>query len=244
MQEQEERTIGLREILIIFRKRLGLILLSTLIVTALGTIYTLFIATPTYTASTQLVAKITDSDVSGAYAGQVTGNIQMANTISQVIVSQAILDKVKTDLKLSNNLSNYVTASNTPNSQVINITVEYDDPYLAQKIADETAQVFSDNAKRILNVTNVSILSYATVEKKPIKPKPILNIAISVLIGLIIGVGLALLREAFNNKVTTEQDIEDLGLVVLGATSFVKSKDIKSKKLEENIEILKSKGKK
>ena len=204
MQKQEERTIDFRKIMILFKKRIWIVIISVVIMTSLGSIYTFFIEKPIYTASTQLVVKLLNSDTPTAYAGEVAGNIQMVNTISQVIVSPAILDKVKTNLKLSNDLSNYVTASNTPNSQVINVTVKYDNPYLAQKIADETAQVFSDNAKRMLNVTNVSILSYATVEKKPIKPKSVLYITISVLIGLIIGVGLVLLRELFNNKVTTE----------------------------------------
>ena len=204
MQKQEERTIDFRKIMILFKKRIWIVIISVVIMTSLGSIYTFFIEKPIYTASTQLVVKLFNSDTPTAYAGEVTGNIQMVNTISQVIVSPAILDKVKTNLKLSNDLSNYVTASNTPNSQVINVTVKYDNHYLAQKIADETAQFFSDNAKRMLNVTNVSILSYATVEKKPIKPKSVLYITISVLIGLIIGVGLVLLRELFNNKVTTE----------------------------------------
>ncbi len=225
MQEQEGRTINLREIMLLLKKRIWIVLISVIIMTFLGSIYTFFITTPIYKASTQLVAKITDSNTPGAYAGQVTGNIQMANTISQVIVSQVILDKVKTNLKLSENLSGHVTASSAPNSQVINITVEYGDPQLAKKIADETAQVFSENAQGILNVTNVSILSYATVNEKTIEPKPALYIGISAIIGLIIGIGLIFLYEVLNNQVLDEQDIEALGLTVLGATSFVTSKE-------------------
>ena len=101
MQEIQEQTIDLRGIFKIIRKRLGLILFSALIVTILGSIYTFFIASPVYTASTQLVVKLPNSDNSAAYAGQVTGNIQMANTINQVIVSPVILDKVQSNLNLS-----------------------------------------------------------------------------------------------------------------------------------------------
>lgn len=101
MQETQEQTIDLRGIFKIIRKRLGLILFSALIVTILGSIYTFFIASPVYTASTQLVVKLPNSDNSAAYAGQVTGNIQMANTINQVIVSPVILDKVQSNLNLS-----------------------------------------------------------------------------------------------------------------------------------------------
>ena len=113
MQETQEQTIDLRGIFKIIRKRLGLILFSALIVTILGSIYTFFIASPVYTASTQLVVKLPNSDNSAAYAGQVTGNIQMANTINQVIVSPVILDKVQSNLNLSDDsFQKQVTAAN------------------------------------------------------------------------------------------------------------------------------------
>ena len=81
MQETQEQTIDLRGIINIIRKRLGLILFSTFVVLVLGSIYTFLIATPVYTATTQLVVKLPNSDNSSAYAGQVAGNIQMANTM-------------------------------------------------------------------------------------------------------------------------------------------------------------------
>src|SRR5574337_646759 len=159
MKETQEQTFDLRGIFKIIRKRLGLILFSALIVTILGSIYTFFIASPVYTASTQLVVKLPNSDNSAAYAGQVTGNIQMANTINQVIVSPVILDKVQSNLNLSDDsFQKQVTATNLTNSQVITLTVKYSNPYVAQKIADETANIFSMEAANLLNVTNVNIL--------------------------------------------------------------------------------------
>ncbi len=229
MQEQTEATIDLRGMLGVFRKRIGFIILMTFIVTVLGSVYTFFIATPKYTATIQLVAKLPSSDNSAAYADQVTGNIQMANTINQVIMSPAILDKVSVNLNLGSkvDLTKNVTATNTTNSQVITVDVTYSNPYTAQKIANETAKVFSDNAKAILNVTNVSVLASATVNTSPVSPKPKLYVSISVIGGLIIGLGFALLAEALNNKVRTEEDIIALGFSSLGSTSYVDSKDLR-----------------
>lgn len=226
MQEKEE-TIDLRGLFRLLRKRLGLIILCTFIAAVLGSVYTFFIATPIYTASTQLVAKLPDSDNSAAYAGQVTGNIQMANTINQVIVSPAILDKVQANLNLNSDFQKDVTSTSPTNSQVITITVKNPNPYTAKKIADETAKVFSEDAKHILNVTNVSILSEAKAQTNPVSPRPKLYIAISAAVGLVVGIGLTLLLEVLNNKVTSEQDIEALGLSVLGMTSFAADKDFK-----------------
>ena len=226
MQETHEQTIDLRSIIKLIRQRLGLILLSTLVVTVIGGIYTFFIATPVYTASTQLVVKLPSSENSAAYAGQVNGNIQMANTINQVIVSPVILDKVKSNLNLpSDAFQKQVLASNQTNSQVIMPTVKYGDPYIAKKIADETAKVFSNDAATLLNVTNVNVLSKAKAQTSPVSPKPKLYLAVSVVVGLILGIGFAFLKEVFDNKINSEADIESLGLSVLGVTTYAQKSD-------------------
>ena len=234
MQDSKEATIDIRSIFNILYKKLNIIVISTLMITIFGSIYTFFIATPTYTASTQLVAKLSESSDSNTYAGQVTGNIQMANTMNQVIVSPIILDQVQSNLGLSNdNFQSGVTATNTTNSQVITITVTYTNPYTAQKIANETAKVFSQNADKLLNVTNVSVLAEAKANTKAVSPKPKLYIAISVLAGLIVGIGLALLLEALNNKVVREEDIEHIGLPMLGSTSYAKISDFNTDENEK-----------
>ena len=226
MQETQEQMIDLRGIINIIRKRLGLILFSTFVVLVLGSIYTFFIATPVYTATTQLVVKLPNSDNSSAYAGQVAGNIQMANTINQVIVSPVILDKVQSNLNLpSNAFQKQVTATTLTNSQVITLTVKYSNPYVAQKIADETANIFSMEAANLLNVTNVNILSKAKAQTTPISPKPKLYLAISVIAGLVLGLAIALLKELFDNKINKEEDIETLGLTVLGVTTYAQMSD-------------------
>ena len=226
MQETQEQTIDLRGIINIIRKRLGLILFSTFVVLVLGSIYTFFIATPVYTATTQLVVKLPNSDNSSAYAGQVAGNIQMANTINQVIVSPVILDKVQSNLNLpSNAFQKQVTATNLTNSQVITLTVKYSNPYVAQKIADETANIFSMEAANLLNVTNVNILSKAKAQTTPIRPKPKLYLEIAVIAGLVLGLAIALLKELFDNKINKEEDIETLGLTVLGVTTYAQISD-------------------
>ncbi|MCJ1990709.1 Wzz/FepE/Etk N-terminal domain-containing protein [Lactococcus carnosus] len=237
MQETHEQMIDLRSMIKLIRQRLGLILLSALVVTIIGGIYTFFIATPIYTASTQLVVKLPNSENSAAYAGQVSGNIQMANTINQVIVSPAILDKVQSSLKLPNDaFQKQVSATNQTNSQVIILTVKYDDPYIAKKIADETAKVFSSDAATLLNVTNVNVLSKAKAQTSPVSPKPKLYLAISVVVGLILGVGIAFLKEVFDNKINSEADIESLGLSVLGVTTYAQKSDFVNRvnKIEKN----------
>ena len=97
---------------------------------------------------------------------------------------------------------------------------------MAASIANTTAEVFKKEIVTIMNVDNVSILAEATVgeNQAPIKPQPLLNIAIALVVGLMAGVGLAFLLEYLDNTVKNEQDIEKLlGLPVLGTIAMIDS---------------------
>ena len=80
-------------------------------------------------------------------------------------------------------------------------------------------------AANLLNVTNVNILSKAKAQTTPISPKPKLYLAISVIAGLVLGLAIALLKELFDNKINKEEDIETLGLTVLGVTTYAQMSD-------------------
>ena len=104
---------------------------------------------------------------------------------------------------------------------------------IAVDIANTTAEVFQEEILTLMNVDNVNILSPAAYVKNqsPVKPDPILNMAIAAVIGLMLGVGIAFLLEYLDTTVKTEQDIEEiLGLPILGLVSPISEKELKSKK--------------
>jgi capsular polysaccharide biosynthesis protein len=158
---------------------------------------------------------------------EVQTNLQLINTYNVIIKSPAILEKVIQQLDLdmsSDQLNANVTVGSEQDSQVVNISVQDEDPKQAAEIANTIATVFQKEIAAIMNVDNVSILSKADlgIDPSPIKPKPVLNIAIAIVVGLITGVGLAFLLEYLDNTIKNEQDIEKhLGLPVLGAITRI-----------------------
>ncbi|MEH7467376.1 GNVR domain-containing protein, partial [Priestia megaterium] len=149
-------------------------------------------------------------------------------TYNVIIKSPAILDKVKEELNLTrtiDELNNQVTVSSAKDSQVVEITVQDQSPYIAAQIANKTAEVFQTQVSKIMKIDNVSILSKAEVKENvsPVKPQPLLNVAIAIVVGLIVGIGLAFLLEYLDNTIKTEQDIETiLELPVIGAITNIK----------------------
>jgi capsular polysaccharide biosynthesis protein len=227
-----EETISLKELFEMVRKRLKLIISITIIaVLATGVISYLFM-TPIYQASTQILVNQTKSDQTGYNYGEVQTNLQLINTYNVIMKSPAILDKVITQLELditAEQLNSKITVGSEKDSQVVNVSVQDPNAQLAADIANKTAEVFRSEIVNIMNVDNVSILAKATTtnEQSPIKPHPILNIAIALVVGLMVGVGLSFILEYLDSTIKNEQEIEKLlGLPVLGVIATIEDSKI------------------
>jgi capsular polysaccharide biosynthesis protein len=222
-----EETISLKELFHTLKKRLSLIIIITAIATATSGLVSYFLLTPVYQSSTQILVNQAKSDEQVYNAGEVQTNLQLINTYNVIIKSPAILDKViqQESLDISAGaLNELVTVASEQNSQVVNITVQNEDPQKAADIANAIASTFKKEISTIMNVDNVNILTQAQVSEdpSPIKPKPALNMAIALVVGLMAGVGLAFLLEYLDNTIKNEQDIENqLGLPVLGAITTI-----------------------
>ena len=223
-----EETINLRNLCRILRKRLWLITLITLIAATLSGIISFFLLTPVYQTNTQILVNQAKSEQQLYNAGAVQTNVQLISTYNDIIKSPAILDKVIQKLNLDSsatNLSSQIQVTSSENSQVAQITVQDTNAKRATEIANTTASVFQKEVPKIMNIDNVSILSKADLatSKSPVKPKPFLNIAVALVVGLMIGIGLSFLLEYLDNTVKTENDIENLlELPVMGVITNIK----------------------
>ena len=67
--------------------------------------------------------------------------------------------------------------------------------------------------------TNIATLNPASVPMKPSRPRILLNVLISIFLGTLIGVGIALMLELVNRRVRSEEDLEAFELPVLTTIS-------------------------
>ncbi len=76
------------------------------------------------------------------------------------------------------------------------------------------------NIESQTNQTNIAVLNPATVPTTPSKPRVLINAIVSVFLGTLLGIGLALVLELANRRVRSTQDLsEALNLPVLGSIS-------------------------
>jgi|SRR5690625_3141499 len=231
-----EETISLKEIFEVIKKRLLLIISFTIGAALIAAVMSFFVLTPIYESSTQFIVNQSQQDESANIQldqNTIRTNVELINTYNVIITSTAILNDVISELNLpytAEALKKNIQVSSEQNSQVVTVTVKDPDPVQATEIANTTVHVFQDKIPDIMNVDNVNILSEAVTkaDPTPVEPKPMLNIAIAIVLGAMLGVGLAFLLEYLDTRLRTEEDIEDkLDLPLLGVISTIDTEDLR-----------------
>jgi len=117
-----------------------------------------------------------------------------------------------------------VSSSQKGESDIIQVTATDSSPEGAARMANVFAREFlafreggGANRERV-QTGKVEVVEQASPNPSPVSPKPLRNIVFGALIGLVLGVGLALLLEQFDRRLKREDDLaEATGLPLLAS---------------------------
>ncbi|SFE56971.1 YveK family protein [Alteribacillus iranensis] len=231
----EEETISLQEVFQTLKKRLAMIVIITFLVTAAAGVVSFFLLTPIYQSSTQLlVSQQATGAQSALEAVGFDTDAEYIETYNVIMKSPYILDQVVEELgtdEKASQLNQKLNISREGESQVITLTVEDPDPARAVEIANTTASVFEREISDLLRIDNIVVLAPAELSENPapVKPQPLLNMAIAFVVGLMAAIGLSFLLEYLDNTYRNEEDIErELGLSVLGSVPLIDETNYRS----------------
>ncbi len=112
---------------------------------------------------------------------------------------------------------------------LVNLHVTDTNPRTAALLANDVATQFSAfvqqaaltdaNGKPVVRLT---VIHPAQIPGAPITPNKILNIGLGFVVGLLIGIGIVVLRDVLDNTVKSPRDYEDAGVPAMGVVPFDK----------------------
>ena len=210
--------MSLRDYLRVLRKRWRLIVAVLLVCILAGSAY-LLSSTKKYEATAQIF-------VSTAGAQDTTAaDLNSGNTFTQARVqsytsvanSPAVTEPVLNQLGLAmgvDALAHEITADAPLNKVLINLHVTDRNPARAAALANAVATQFSKVVESLEQTTatqaspvKLTVTHPAQVPTSASSPRPKLDIALAVLVGLVLGLGLAFLREMLDNTVKDPDEL-------------------------------------
>lgn len=230
-----EQTISIKQLFELLRKRMGLIVLGGLVGLLISGLLAFFILTPKYSSQAQLVVTLPQTETTNA--NDVNTNLQMINTYKDIITGDLVTKEVSEKLnseygvKLStDDLKEVIKVEQNQNSQMFSIIATSKSPREAANISNTTAEIFKANAKDVLNVDRISIISQAVANSAPVFPNKKLTLAVGLLFGLMLGVFLAILLELLDRTVKDSKVLTDeFGLTLLGNVPELTQKELNAK---------------
>lgn len=225
--DDQEITIDLREIFLILKKYIWLIVAITLVAGVGAFVFTkLFIAEKFQASATMIVNTRQDQNISVTY-DQINSAKQLVSTYAVILKSDTVLDEVIENLNLSSikgweeinaqKLAEYISISPVQNTQIIEITAETVDAELSTKIVGEIVKIAPDIIIKTVKAGSVEMISQPKAKLEKVSPHVGKISLISAFVGCALMIGIILLFTIMDNRIKTDEDItKHFNLPVLG----------------------------
>lgn len=216
----EEQVISVSEIIDAVKKRWKIIVLTTVLATVVSGIFSFFIISPTYEASTKIFIGKEGAESEGYNSSDVSMYQNLIKTYSELIKTKDLVNKAidnsQYDLSV-NNVLNGITVNTLTGTQILQISYQSKSPSIAKNILESITNEFITKAEELVPNGNVKILESVELPKNPVAPNKTMNIAIAFILGMMVGFGIVFLLEYLDNTYKNKEQLEkDLDIPVLG----------------------------
>jgi capsular polysaccharide biosynthesis protein len=216
--------IDLKEMFDYFKGKVVWILIALIVAVLVGNTYTFLRRVPMYKSNTTIVL-VSEHQNEGYNTSELQLNKNLVSTYSEIIKSRKVLEPVINNLNLDysyGTLKSHVSVSSVTNTEIIKVVVADKDPEVSTKIADEIANVFTEEIQKIYKINNVSIVDTAVADTKPYNVSFVKDNAIYMALALVLSCGIIFICLYFDTTIKKGEDIENkLGLTVIGTVPRV-----------------------
>ena len=222
MNNQEKDLIQLDIMLLIrsiWEKKI-LILLVTVLFTAVSLAYSIFLVTPQYSSTTKVYVVNQKKDEKAITTQDVQLGSLLIKDYKEIILSNKVMEDSaeKSGLGITaKQLAGKVSVDAPKDTRIISITVRDKDPQVASQLANTVKEVLADQIKEVTKIDDVTTLEEAKAAMSPSSPNIPKNAILATALGFIIAVAGVVLFELLDDRIKRAEDIEDvMGLVLLG----------------------------
>lgn len=206
----------LKDYLRVLRRSWLLIALATVLTTAAAAAFT-FTATQQYQSTARLfVSTPTSAEDNQLLAGGQFSQ-QRVKSYATLLEGDEVARRVIAELGISESpaqLASKISTSIEADTVVLSVSVTDSSPQRAQQLTDTVTTVFADYVEELETPAGqetapirASVVDRPTLPASPISPQPVRNIALGVVLGLLLGTGVAILREVLDNRVRSVADL-------------------------------------
>lgn len=219
MKEQNTMEIDVFHLFKILWKRKILIALVAIVAGALAFAYSAFIVKPEFTSTTRIyVVNRNQGDKPGLTNQDLQAGSYLVKDYREIILSQDVLEKVTSDLKLDLSLkalASKVKVTVPVDTRIVSISVNDRVPEEASRIANSLREVAAEKIISITRVSDVTTLEEARPAIAPSSPNIRRNTIIGLLGGTAFTVIAVLIVELVDARVKRPEDIEDVMQIAL-----------------------------
>ncbi len=207
----------LRDYLRIARRRWKLIVGCLVVAVAAAAIVT-FQTTPQYSSSARLFVSTSQTSSDAAYQGSLFSAQRVtsyADLASGQELSRRVIEELGLDMEPSD-LSAKISATVVPETVIMEISVTDPDPAQAQRLTQTVAEELTGFVSELETPPGknnapikATVVDPASFPEAPVSPQPVRNLGLAGILGLLLGLGAAVLRELLDTTVTSQEDIAD-----------------------------------
>jgi capsular exopolysaccharide synthesis family protein len=222
--------VAVSDYLRIIRARWMLIAASALFTVAVAALLTLN-STPQYSSSSKLFVSTSGStdDAQAAQGGQFS--LQRVKSYADLVSGEKIASRVVDRLGLNESpraLAAQISASSKLDTVILTISVADPSPKRAQMLAQAVSEEFVQYVAELETppgkdeaTIKATIVDAATEPGAPVSPQPTRNLALGLILGALVGAGLAVLRETLDTSVKSIEDFAQFtDAPLLGSITF------------------------
>lgn len=203
----QELGIDIQELAYVLWKKIGILLLCTIIGAGVTGVYTKLFVTPQYQSSAMIY-------IYGSTASFNSSKLTLSSELTEDYttlaksreVMEGVIDKMGFDCT-TQELASAISVSHDENSSILMMTATNSDPKVAADIANSVADETAERISEVMNIDKPSTVEDAVVSSSPVSPNLLKNVLIGAFAGLVIAAGVVVLSFLKDDTIKTADDV-------------------------------------